>query len=90
MKYSVVKKIGNNKYMCSNIQEIILVSEKEDDNLECSWKGIDDSVIKRTVIPKKLLMLPFVTKVVGWGKVCLGIRDLFVIHMKFFLGIQHN
>lgn len=46
------KKIGNNKYLCSYIQEIILVSEKEDDNLECSWKGIDDSIIKRAVIPK--------------------------------------
>lgn len=45
-----MKKIGNSKYQCSCVQEIVLVSDKEDDNLECSWKGMDDSVIKRSVI----------------------------------------
>lgn len=48
------KKIGNNKYLCTYVQEIVLVAEKEDDNSECSWKAIDDSITKRTVIiPKK-------------------------------------
>lgn len=47
------KKIGNNKYLCSFVQKIVLVSEEEDENLECSWKGIDYSIIKRTVIIPK-------------------------------------
>lgn len=49
------KKIGNNKYLRSCVQEIVLVSEKEDDNLECSWKGIDYSIIEKTVNIQKAI-----------------------------------
>lgn len=45
-----MKKIGNSKYQCSGVQEIFLVSNKENDNLEWSWKDTADSVIKRSVI----------------------------------------
>lgn len=44
-----MKKIGNSKYQCSGVEEIVLVSNKENDNSEWSWKDMADSVIKRSV-----------------------------------------
>lgn len=44
------KNNGNSKYQRFCVQEIVLVFDKEDDNSECSWKGMDDSVIKSGVI----------------------------------------